>query len=114
MKKLFAKTISSCSNCPNYMEYPYSDIPPSCDVLGTSLGPNPSKTILENCPLPDKQTIIETMGNPNPLLNDQERDALAKLADEVASGNLTQQEALAYVLGTRLYNRRIRRSVFGI
>jgi hypothetical protein len=54
------------------------------------------------------------MGNPNTPLNNQERDALAKFADQVASGNLTQQEALARVLGTRLYPKNIRRAVFGI
>jgi hypothetical protein len=91
------------------MEYPHSDIPPSCSALGTSLGPNPSKTILENCPLPDKETIIETMGNPNPPLNNQERDALANFADQVASGNLTQQEALASVLRARLLPKHVRR-----
>lgn len=112
--KLFTKTISSCAYCPNYMEYPHSDIPPSCSALGTPLGPDPSKTTLENCPLPDKKTIIETMGNPNTPLNDQERDALAKFAEQVASGNLTQQEALARVLATRLYPKNIRRAVFGI
>jgi hypothetical protein len=96
------------------MEHPHSDIPPSCAALGTPLGLNPSKTILENCPLPDKETIIETMGNPNTPLTNQERDALADFADQVASGNLTQQEALSHVLQTRLIPKHVRRAVFGI
>jgi hypothetical protein len=93
-----------------------------------------SQYVFNHCPLPDFDSIIEILGNPNPsfwvakgkrgltkkqqdalanlkhiaqllknpVLTQEEEDALADCGDQVALGELDSQEALSRVLMTRL------------
>jgi hypothetical protein len=101
MKKLYIREVDCCFGCPNY-----SDLERQCQAKPKSVEISPdfdvSQNILNNCPLPDFDNILEVMGNPKPPLTQEEEDALADCGDQVALGELDSQESLSRVFMTRL------------
>ena len=101
MKKLYVQELVCCFDCPNYSDLGRQclakskpiEIPPDFDV---------SQNVLDHCPLSDADNIIEMLGNPKPLLTQEEEDALADCGDQVALGELDAQEAFSRVFMTKL------------
>lgn len=65
MKKLYVKEVDCCFGCPNYSDLGRQcrakpkpiDIPPDFDI---------SQDVFYHCPLPDFDSIIDMLANPNP------------------------------------------------
>jgi hypothetical protein len=87
MKKLYTREFDCCFGCPNHEVDEGLEVSGRCKALPNSVGIpldfNSFENILDDCPLPDVDTITETMGNPNPLLTEEEERVLVKTWDQV-------------------------------
>ena len=72
--KMYFKEITCCLECPNY-----SDLGRQCQANQKSIEIPSDFDVSQdvyNCPLPDIDNVIETMGNPNTSLTEEEEQLL--------------------------------------
>ena len=117
MKKLYVREVDCCWYCPNHEVDEGLEVSGWCKALPNSVGIpldfNSFENILDDCPLPDVDTITETMGNSNPLLTEEEERVLVKTWDQVnpQDRDLTSwQKSVSRVLSKRMLPKHCRSS----